>query len=295
MRRGGALFLGLLATLLAGCATAKQVVSTSWMERLHPFRGPTGADVIQMDVALLVRPVGDPYINKELWTYADEQTVPLERKAVLEENGFRVCQVGGLTPAGLQTLLTSEKSCVNPRRLFVRAGNPTQLALGPTMAQCRFRIRQDGPPVAVSRDQAECLLQVVPSPTNDGRTHLQITPQIRHGETGTTLVAAKDGSGWIMQTERPTETLSTLSWEVTLAANEYLVVGARNDRPEALGYQCFFRRDETIPVQRLLVIRAWRASGPAPDGLTDPAEKAASRPLPLALQAAWTTVRGTAQ
>jgi hypothetical protein len=239
-----------------------------------------------------VRPVGDPYINQELWAHADEQAVALDRKAVLEENGFRVCQVGGLAPAGLQMLLTSEKSCINPRCLYARAGNPVSVALGPTRTSFQFRV-PDGPPELLRREQAECLLEIVPRLTSDGRTRLHITPQIRHGSTDTSFVAAKDGSGWLMQTEKPTESFSSLSWDVTLAPNEYLVVGAREDRPDSLGCQCFIRRDETVPVQRLLVIRTCHVSGTRPDSLLDPFEETISHPLPLALQAARTTVRGT--
>src|SRR5947199_266853 len=96
--------LALLAGALAACVAGQPERSLS---RLGPagLGGPAGADVVQIDVALVERPPGDRYVNGELWQLADEQGVTLERKAVLEENGFRVGQVGGLPPAGLQALL----------------------------------------------------------------------------------------------------------------------------------------------------------------------------------------------
>jgi hypothetical protein len=67
---------------------------------------------------------------------------------------------------------------------------------------------------------------------------------------------ADDHSGWLMDNQRPAEDYTALSWEASLAPSEYLVIGGRYDRPDTLGHQCFVRPDETVPVQRLLVIRS---------------------------------------
>src|SRR5207249_539847 len=150
MRRGQALILGLLTGLLVGCAQDQPVRSIAWLDRWRPFHVPAAADVIQVEVSLVERPPGDSFINQELWTLADEQIVPLERKAVLEENGFHVGQLGGNTPAGLLTLLTCEQSNVNPRRLFVHTGQPTRVVLGPTAPSFFFRMQQEGEPANVS-------------------------------------------------------------------------------------------------------------------------------------------------
>jgi hypothetical protein len=281
-----------LAGFLAGCASGKPVHSTSWLEKLRPYHLPAGPDIVQMDVALLERPLGDPFLNKEVWILADEQAIPLERKVTVEENGFRVGQIGGTTPAGLQAMLTSERSCVNPRRLYVHADRPTILSLGPGAPSCRFRIDKEGQTLPVCLEQAECTLSVVASMAGDTATRLHFTPQVRHGETRLAPCAAADRSGWVLQEQRPTESYSALDWEVTLAPNQYLVVGARTDLPDSLGYQCFLRRDQSL--QRLLVIRASRASpGPAPEADSQDEDPPRKRALPLALQAAWTTARGS--
>src|ERR1700691_3698612 len=108
MRHGTALLLGLLASALIGCASTEQTHKGNWLDKLLRPGGPTGPDVVQMDVALIERPLGDAYLNKDLWLAADEQVVSLDNKAILQDNGFRIGQVGGLTPAGLQALLTSD-------------------------------------------------------------------------------------------------------------------------------------------------------------------------------------------
>jgi hypothetical protein len=298
MHQGRALIWVLLAGLLVGCASGAPERSTSWLGRFRSFQLPAGPDVIQMEVVLLERPIGDPYINQEVWQLADEQIVPLERKALLGENGLRVGQLGGQMPVGLLSLLTSERSCVNPRRHYIHAGKPRLFALGPACALCQFQTQLEGETMPFTLDQAQCNLSVVPVLGDKGQVRLQFTPQIDYGETRFAAQPAEDNSGFILQPKRSTKSFPALSWEVSLAANQYLLVGARADRFDSLGYQCFVRHDETNQVQRLLVIRAWRA---VPAGAneasswSDDEDSVPGRAPPLALQAAWSAARGSAE
>lgn len=295
MLRKWALVLGLLNGLLVGCITGESARSKSWWGKLKPFQGPTGNDVVIMDVALLERPVGDLYINQDFWSAADEQVIALERKAVMEDNGFRIGQVGGITPAGLQALLTSDRSCVNPRRIQLHADNATTLTLGPAMPQCQFHLREDGHAKPATFEQATCSLVVVPSLTKDGRTRLHFTPQIQYGQASVLPKPAADRSGWEMQEQRPTERYDSLSWEVSLAPNEYVVVGACFDRPDTLGHQSFIRKDDAAPVQRLLVLRTGRQQPGMEQEPGTPEEEAFRRSPPLAYQASYTAIRGRSQ
>lgn len=260
MRRGWAILMVLSVACCAGCATENPVTSMSWLGRFRPLRGPVGPDVVQIDIYPVERAISDPYLAHEMWTSADEQVVSLERKAILEEYGFRVGQVGGLIPAGLQTLLTSERSCIKPNRWYLHAGRSTTLPVGPTMSACRFIIDQDGEEVPISFDQAECGFKVVPYIEKDGRIRLHFLPQIRHGETVMTPRAAEDGSGYGLFAEKPLKAFHNLAFDVTLDLNQLLIVGAHAARHDTLGHAWFVRPDEEQPVQRLLVIRACRAS-----------------------------------
>src|SRR5437867_3809962 len=96
MRQGQALLLCLLNVLLAGCVAGGPGRPSSWLERRPLLQPATGPDTITLCVALIERPVGDRYLNHDLWTLADEHAVSVERRAVLEENGFRIAQVGGI-------------------------------------------------------------------------------------------------------------------------------------------------------------------------------------------------------
>jgi hypothetical protein len=274
------------------------VQTTAWLDRLRGSSGPTGSDVVQIDVALIERPAGDAYLNGELWQFVDEQVVALERKAVLADNGFRIGQVGGITPAGLQELLTSERSCANPRRLRLHAEKPTTLYLGSPLPACQFLIEKGGEPVSVHLEQADLTLEVVPTLTADGRIRLHFTPQILHGETSLQPRPAPDRSGWMLQEQRPTERYEALGWEVTLAPNEFTVIGGRTDRPHSLGYESFIRTDGPAAVQRLLVLRTTRlvplTSRDIPP-LPPSDEVLPCQAPPLALQAVHATVRGSSR
>lgn len=278
--------LALLAGALAGCFTGQSERSLS---RLGPagLGGPAGEDGVQIDVAVIERPLGDRYLNGELWQLADEQGVTLERKAVLEENGFRVGQVGGLLPAGLQGLLTSPRSCPDPHRLSVRAGNPTAVTLGPVWRACRFEVRQGAAAAAVELADAQCLLEIVPTLTDDGRTTLRFTPHIRHGRP---LMVPRPTQGpdgyrrWECVSRQAEEAYTLLSWELTVAPNEYVVVGTHLNKRNSLAQCCFI----DAGVQRLLVLRTGRALPALP------ADEDFVRVPPIALQAAMCTARGKA-
>jgi hypothetical protein len=203
--------------------------------------------------------------------------------------------VEGITPAGLQTLLTSKRSCANPRRIFVHVGKPTNLILGPPSEHCEFRIGSAKERCTLA--QAEFTLRVVANSDSKNGLRLQLVPEIRHGANRLFPEPAPDRTGFLLQVERPMRSFSELSCETALAPNQYLVLGARLDAPQSLGFQCFFRRDEPAPVQRLLVLRASHTGGAAPGSSLDPAEddSRAAQPVPLAMQASLTEAAGGGQ
>jgi hypothetical protein len=286
MRRWRGVLVGLLAGLCVGCTTGDGArPATSLFGGLRPLQVPAGADIVRLDVALLERRVGDPYLNEGLWTLADESGVPLESRAALEENGFRIGQVGGLPPPELLALLTSERSCANPRQIRLHTGDAKDLLLGPILPVCRFQVLEDGEPDAVNLEQAQLMLSVVPTLTRDGRIALHFTPQVEHGEAQLVPCPAPDHSGMVLQRQRAVNRYTALSWDVTLAPNEYVVVGARGERRESLGYQAFVRPQESPPVQRLLVLRASRTAPGAPDDTPGDAAESIQRCPPVAFQA----------
>jgi hypothetical protein len=291
MRPAQAALLALLAAGLGGCFGSRSQPTIAYRQPGGPFEGPTGDDVVQIHHALVERPCGDRFLNHELWDLADEQAVPLERKVVLEENGFRVCQIAGLPPAGLQALLSSPRSCKGMRRVSAHAGTATQLPVGAAWPRCVCRVKAGpGEGEEVALDKAQCLLEVVPTLAEDGRVTLHFTPRLRHGEQKRIMEAkatCPDGPlDWNVEMRQPEEAYPATGWEVTVGPGEYVVVGARLDRPDTLGQRFFLPSGEPAR-QCLLVVRA------APGSAGPPAARRG--PAPLALQAGWTTARGTSK
>jgi hypothetical protein len=106
---------------------------------------------------------------------------------------------------------------------------------------------------------------------------------------------ADDHSGFFMRGKKATECYPRLSWEVTVAPNEYVLVGTCFERPATLGHQMFVRGDETKPVQRLLMIRTGRPAKEMAVPFGDDNEISSGRSLPLALQTQVSAAYGSAQ
>ncbi len=284
MRPGLAVVLVLVSVSLPGCWTPDADRSDTLVGTRRLFSGPTGDDVVYLSVALVERPVGDKSLNFDLWEMVNEQVVDSDQRTQLARNGFRIGRVGGLPPPALHSMICSERSCSdNARRIQLRADHPSPVKLGPTLAQCRFQLDRDGRQTTVELTQALCQFQIVPKLTDGGRVTLQFTPFIKHGEMKHKPIAVHTPGGelqWDLQVAQDEETYEWLAWELTLDADDTVVIGTGPDTADTLGRCCFVQPGTPIPMQRLLVLRAGRL-------LADPAEKKAAEGdgLPLAIQA----------
>jgi hypothetical protein len=281
----GVLLSALLALAAsAGCASSPPARASNWLERLAAARAALATDGVLLDVVLLERPMPDSFLNEELWKRTDEHIVAgEEQQAALERSGFRVGQVIGLPPERLQSMLASERWCVSRWRQILPAGKPLALALARDPTTMRYQISEGGQPDEVELPQAQPFLVAVPTLAAENCTTLRFTPQVQYGAETADFRAAPDRSGWQLSYRRPHKTYDRLSWEVTLAPNEYIVIGCTLDPPERLGPACLTGETGGRAVQRLLVVRTTRAADDAaeerPEGA---APTAASR-------AAWAT------
>jgi hypothetical protein len=248
----------------------------------------TPGQVVVLDVALIERPGGDAFLDRELWDLGNEQGVGLETKPTLEENGLRVAQIGGLLPARLQALLTSPRSCPEPmRRLRAGADQGTVVQVGPERARLRFQAREGGLR-AIDLADAVCFFEVSATPEGDRRVRLRFTPQVRHGKAEIKPRVARDPEGtlrWAVEAREPVEEFPALGWELTVGPDEYVLIGPARDRADTLGAAYFLAPSEKGPVQKLLVLRA---SLLADQPLGEPLRGVP----PLALQASWTPPAG---
>jgi hypothetical protein len=266
MRRFLAVGLALLAGAPLGCLPTR----TTPTEARPPSseRDFGGDDLIVFCVAVIERPAGDYSLNHDIWQLADEQSltapegpdVELRRKQALVENGFRIGQVGGLLPSHLQNMIESGRCCAPPQLLRRKAGDAAPIVLAPARPLCRFRLSEEDGSV-VELTQAQCELEVTATPISDSRIRLRCTPRVRHGDTDLTPHPVREPGGtirWDLQTQQRIERYAGLAWEMTVGADEVVLVGTLLDRPETLGQCCFLRKEGEAPRQRLLVLRAVR-------------------------------------
>jgi hypothetical protein len=239
-----------------------------------------------LEVAVIERPAGDPYINAGVWGHTDELVVDLDRRAALVENGLRVGQLVGAPPAELQELLLSKRSCASPHAMLIPLGRTVPIVLGPVLAHSAYEVLNGGEKAEVALDKARYCLDVTPSLTAEGHTKLTFAPKVEHGEAVLPFEASPDDATWTLRIERPSRKYPELGWDVTLAPNQYLVIGARADRPRSLGARAFVQENGPEPPQRLLVVRNSRPvnAGDNADGTLDDVLRN-SQVAPLALQA----------
>lgn len=272
-----------LAWMLTGCLSAPEVSHTV-LDRLAGL--PQGPDVIMLDIAVIEQPPADSYLDGDLWPAVDEQPVPLDRKAALEDNGFRVGVIGGMPAPRLQELLTSDRWC-QAHRVTTRINRVKALPIGPAQGECEFDLHAEGGIKPQKFNAAQFGFNIVPSYASEGRVKLLVTPQVTHG--GKSIwIHPSEGDNWSLKGQRPVEQWAGLNFEVTLGAQEYLLIGTRFDRDRTIGRMTFVDVSEAHPAQRLLVIRA----RPQDDVAKSPWKKASD--APLAAQASQ-TVRGTAE
>jgi hypothetical protein len=212
---------------------------------------------ISIDHVLLEQPVGDTFMNEELWANRPTPATPATT-ALLAENGLRVAIVSGNLPPKFQTLLASEPDTVNPRRfIFGNAKEHVIPTAGPT-DPCRLEVLRD---LAASRvkmqlSQARSGIMVRPEATTDRRIRLTCEPQIQHGERQEWLRPTADGTQFVKHGEVPTERFTEMAFDATLGVNDYLLIGWNAVEAGTLGATLFGVVADGRPRQRVLVIRA---------------------------------------
>lgn len=291
MRLGLHLMLGVVIAA-GGCLSAEPTRTTAF--KLRPTQPiAQNNNVVQIDAALVERPVGDSFLNRDLWNQTDEQVIDPDRKGLLDSNGFRIGQMIGSPPARLQTMLTSERSCINPRRRLLPSGRSADQVLGLKVEQAQFNLRRNGQTEEVVLDQAQFLLEVTPT-IAEGRTTLRIVPKVQFGETLPDWHPAADGADWTFQLNRPSKLYQELGCEIKLATNALLVIGADFEQPDSLGFRAFVQDQGDAPVQRLLVLRVHPGAVNAePFALSG--HMTGQGPMPLAMQATLSAVRANSQ
>ncbi len=275
--------LGLLV-LVSGCLPHKALQPPGAFQQARFYDPNADYSQAHLEVALLRRPAGERYLNEDLWREIDEQRVPLEQKPVLRANGLRVGALGGTIPAELRETILSEQQC-KMRRLALQPGREFVIKLGPGDRPLAIQVLKDGETMAMDLHNAQCALAIEATLTEDGRTRIRFEPRIAHGKDRLQVRPSADRTDWEVMPGRPLEKYPHLACEISLAANEYAVVGGLAQRPGSVGHACLVNLAEEPPEQYLLVIRApGRPSGLPPTAGGADTHSSPYAPAPLAWQ-----------
>jgi hypothetical protein len=262
MRRAG---LGLVvlacAATAAGCLfRADRPTVPDIVRALAPPLQPEGAIV---DSVLIEQPLGDAFLDRELWAGVLPVGQP-ETRALFAENGLRAGVISGAGPQKFQALLESESDTVNPQRMTFQLRKEVVIPTAGPADPCRYFVLTDlaGQPRSVELKQARCGVLVRPQPVAEGRVRLWCEPQVQHGVRQEWFRPNEDGTRFTKGEEVPTEKYPVLGFEVLLEPDDYLLVGWSADEPQSLGEAAFAADAGGRPRQRVLVIRARHATPP---------------------------------
>lgn len=266
------LLTALLCAASIGCfSDSVQTVgkqTAHWWKQVDGF-SPELASGLYLQTALVEQPVPDPFLTTELWNDPVlTNPLPAELSALLELNGIRVRVTSGIPPAQLQTMLNSEKSVVDPTHRTLEAGRSKVIPVNGPLERAVIETRREwkADPIKTDWADVECGLAVKAERDDDGRVTLRCEPKVQFGGRQTYLNPTADGSGFSRKEAKPTETYPTLSWEVRLRDNDYLIVGPTEDPELTLGRAFFIADDAPRVRQRVLVIRAAQVA----DGFATP-------------------------
>lgn len=280
-----------LVALAAGCLGCGGLDSLPSYRRSQPPPAPPQETepqrYVALDMAVIECPYGDPFLEDELWQRGDEH-VDLDVQPILEENGLRVCRIGGVLPARLQALLISPRSCSPPRRLRADLDKPTPVLVNSRHPHLAIQYRDGDKAREIQFDQAQCLFEIIPSRDEDDGLKLRFRSRLRHGRALIETKVANDPGGelhWTKEPGEPTEDLPALTWELPIRPDEFLVLGTRLDRPGTFGHACFINSGGAKRIQTVLVLRASSVCGAES---AEPSGDTRKQSPPLAAQASLT-------
>lgn len=268
-----------------GCIHPVSLDPTQWIgpNKTLGLKGVEGNDAIIVCLAVVERPVNEPYIHSAVWEMVDEQVIPFESKVRLAENGIRSGVLGGQPPQAFLDILGSDRSCVNPRQIQTRFGQPVIATIGSTRDEISYRLKSANESEDWQQTKATCQWEVIVGPGEPGRLKVFLCPLVKHGETQMKPRAVQDKSGiltWQLQSQQQIERHVTGQFEVETRPGEFILVGASGENHKTLGNAWFRQTDPHGSVQRMLVIRTARKSADSTIGNSQP-----DGPRPLALLA----------
>ena len=284
--------VGWLLCLSLGCSTVPSTNSSSLPSAASAslFDRTLDANTLFVDTALIERPADDEYCTQTVWLSCDEQFVGLEQLAVFERNGWRVGRLSAPLPSRLQNLLNSRRSCSGPRRQRAQPDQSLRVNLGDL--PCKRIVELQGKqPRRVELPNALGQLDVLPRGCSEEQLTLRLMPVLTLNDSRPrpTVEESRDGALRLaLDVRKPFEAFPELAFEIALKPGEYLLIGPRGEDRYSVGHALLTEEQDEQLLSRWLLLRVVRPrleERPSGD----------SKTAPLALQAGYSTARGSSR
>jgi hypothetical protein len=256
----------LAALLLCGC--------TPW---LRPPASDNGlpkplmsTETVVLEVAFVHLTPDEHGIEEATWRQLDEQVLPVALRQQLAGNGLRSGIASSQIPQALRDLAerTSRELSQAPsgddvtsaetaslsrnRRMQVRAGKRGKIVVSAALPSISVLAKDEqGRVQGAAFQDAQCLFSLLARPGGDGRTALQLTPEIEHGDLKNRWVPV-DGA-LVNQVGKSQQVYDELRIDVSLPPGQTLVIGPTTE-VGGLGQHFFTQRNPT-PRRTLLLVR----------------------------------------
>ncbi len=270
----------LALSALAGCAPLHQGKSPLLPTHMSP-------DSVVLDMFFVRFPFGDSAVNDKLWEQIDEQQFAPDLRERLAQNGFRVGVVTGQMPVELSKLLElSDKPAptgriegvqlnsleteprVVRRHVQTRPGQPTEILASGIYPELTVLLRRADQLSGDSYHLAQGVFTAKAFPQPDGRTRLQLVPELQHDQPRQRWNVSNQG---IMQMEssKPTEIYEDMTIAADLPNGAMIIVSSLPNRPGSLGHY-FLTTNDGKQEQKLLIVRLSQTQH---DGLFTPPDE----------------------
>lgn len=229
-------------------------------------------DSVALDIVFVQFPTAKAEQCETLWHSVDEQSLPLELRRELRQQGFRAGVIGSHTNPALDRLLGDQMGPsdqpddaivdfqpkeinVRKRHLQLRADHRSEIVVSGIYDQWPLLTRRNGEVTGRTYHQAQGIFALQTHPLGDGRVRVELSPELHHGSPKRQYTVNE--GAWVLDSGRPREVFDALRIAAVLSPGEMLLVGQTADAKGSVGAR-FFNVDDTptgVAAQRLLFIR----------------------------------------
>src|SRR5262245_35182380 len=188
MRLARALCIAVIPVALAGC------LSEGTRARLFnslPLLG-TGndPDTAQIQYVIIERRAGADEINRHTWDRVDEQILPFETRAILNEAGLRVGIAGESAPGMLRRLIDDPRTAWGHRARTFALDRPVPLLVNSTLPHAEFSMpTAKRGTTAFSHDGVVLGFEITVRDGAEGKSLVKLVPRARYRDPSQLLPA----------------------------------------------------------------------------------------------------------